>query len=132
MDTDKTRYRGRSHGEAGEDQPTEEELLASQTLRQVAYEKERRQRFVERMVFFSILVLGAGIFGMASYYDVSVVKVLQAIEGKDTEQNIVANCRKPENRNTPYCQERAASTQSSWRGITRGDSKDQVFTLHGR
>lgn len=44
-----------------------------------------------------------------------------------------ANCRKPENKHTPYCENRRGKAEASWQSISRHhNGKANAFTLHGK
>ena len=47
-------------------------------------------------------------------------------------RNRVIDCKKPQNKNSPYCQDFKARQESNWRGITRFGDQPTAFTLHGR
>jgi hypothetical protein len=62
----------------------------------------------------------------------SSIKFLQSFEPLES-RNHAANCSKPKNKNTPYCQERKAAINASWTEMNRSSGgKNAPYTLHGQ
>lgn len=49
---------------------------------------------------------------------ISALRSLESKEGQSSS-NASVNCRNPKNKNTPYCQDRAAEVEGQWQGISR-------------
>lgn len=99
---------------------------------------ERRKQRAERLVMFSsvsfILAIGVLIWYSKGEVVTSTVKFLQSFESaeKNPGKNLILNCQKAANKNTPYCQERKGDIEATWSGITRYQGQTPAFTLHGK
>ena len=76
--------------------------------------------------FFVIVIL-------ASVFDVGQnTFVGKVFNFRPRSSNFTQNCQNPENKNTPYCQDRIAEKESTWKsmGSGGGGGGNGQFTLH--
>lgn len=100
-------------------------------------ELKSSQRKIERvMVGVTLLIFGsiaAFVLIPSRALDSTTAWISQFENGGNVSRNASTNCLDPRNKNTVYCLDRAASVESDWRSITRGQKgKSNQFTLTGR
>lgn len=102
-----------------------------------SYELARaRQKRLEYSILGSAIALALFV-GFAAVYDngsimKAVVDSLQSLNAlPGSSSNPADDCTHIQNRNTPYCQDRNASEQKSWKSVSSGAGGNQ-FSLHGR
>lgn len=76
--------------------------------------------------FAFVALIGVGVV----YADDLLWKIGIDIAG--THRNRVVDCKKPRNKNSPYCQDNKGRQEANWRQITRFGDSPNAFTLHGR
>lgn len=82
--------------------------------------------FVVGIVYVSVVTDGQIAQGISSAYHWAA-----GTENLSTG-NVVLDCAKPKNHNTPYCAERRGRAKSTWKSISRhGGTGMPVFSLHG-
>ncbi|MFN8392690.1 MAG: hypothetical protein U0136_20530 [Bdellovibrionota bacterium] len=97
----------------------------------------RRRRFLESTALVLTVVGCLGLAFTIWYTDGKVldssIEFLQSFESKDSQapRDYAQNCQDPRNKNTPYCQDRMAQTESDWKSMGRTQGgKTNYFTLH--
>ena len=84
-----------------------------------------RRKLTERVAIAVVCLFLVGV-GVAAWLTEGQVfsaplTALRSLESKEglASSNASVNCRHPKNKNTPYCQERAAEVEGQWQGISR-------------
>ncbi len=101
-------------------------------------EYKKRQKLIERIVGFSSLLFVAVVVALVWISEGgevmgSTVRFLQRIEEGLATNSLQPdiNCADPKNASTPFCEDRKARIESTWRGITRfHKGKANPFALH--
>lgn len=106
---------------------------AARALYQKSLAREKKER-----IFLYCILAGVSLFVFAVWYTEGrlldqIVDSLRRVERVFVPDNgsMVSACRRPENRNTPYCQNRANATQRQWKTLMGGGKGGNQFTLHG-
>ncbi len=107
---------------------------ASALFAQVKARKKRIERLVLGGAVSFLVVVILAVWFTDGLVMTKTLRVLRRIEGADANPSLsaVTNCLDPRNRSRPYCQNRLAERESTWRGITRFGGTENAFTLHGR
>ena len=114
------------------------EVAAARAERLAAHQREiQREKLIERSVLVGAAVFVVLIGALVWTSDRAMAGVYKAVTylgggaaSKYINQELA--CRDPKNRNTPYCQERKARIESTWKGIERSTDTPNMFTLHER
>lgn len=97
-------------------------VFGSDLARRVAEERRRIRRYSLRIiafVFVSFLILGIAAMQMTE------------TSRSSSSYNRSLNCQNPQNKNTPYCQDKQAEVEQGWNAIARSrPSSPNQFTLH--
>ncbi len=122
----------------GEDEQ-QAEISADLAERIALHQRElQREKFIERSVLCGAVFFVGLIVAMVWTSDRAMSGVSKAVSyfggggGGREYINRDLVCRDVKNRNTPYCQERKARNESTWKGIERSGDSPSMFTLHER
>jgi hypothetical protein len=87
------------------------------------------------MVIAVLFILGA--IAWRAQGPIIYAKIIKTLENMDPRsyqgRNVALNCMDKYNKNTPYCQDRAARSEANWEGISRNKSgRTNAFGLSER
>ena len=102
-----------------------------------AVQERARKARLERNILISVVSI-ISIMGIAGWYTEGAIfsgaiEVMNSLKsGAKQSRQPELNCLRPENKFTPYCQERKSRIEQDWRSTTRSNGAPNQFSLHGK